>query len=229
MGSVRLVVNTATGAIAQRIDYDTFGNVVLDTNPGFQPFGFAGGLYDPQTGLVRFGARDYDPSVGRWTAKDPIGFGGGDANLYRYVRNDPVNRIDPSGKASSPADEIDEEIEFLEEALRNFEARAQPPASIQTQLEVKVILDAKTRRQIHAYQDRLSQLKAIKRLFGPGANALIFVISCVGISERANAAGRTTIEQIDVEGKRDFLETIHFYADPFVETVVDIVRDILPF
>jgi RHS repeat-associated protein len=97
LGSVRLVVNASTGAVAQRIDYDTFGRVTSDTNPGFQPFGFAGGLYDATTGLVRFGARDYEPASGRWTAKDPIGFAGNDANLYRYVRNDPVNAIDPSG------------------------------------------------------------------------------------------------------------------------------------
>jgi len=97
LGSVRLVVNTVTGAIAQRLDYDEFGQVLADSSPGFQPFGFAGGLYDPDTGLVRFGARDYDPSVGRWTAKDPIGFEGGDTNLYTYVSNDGVNRIDPTG------------------------------------------------------------------------------------------------------------------------------------
>jgi RHS repeat-associated protein len=71
LGSVRLVVNVADGSIAQQIDYDEFGQVTQDTNPGFQPFGFAGGLYDADTGLVRFGARDYDPAVGRWTAKDP--------------------------------------------------------------------------------------------------------------------------------------------------------------
>ena len=34
------------------------GNITSDTNPGFQPFGFAGGLYDTDTGLTRFGARD---------------------------------------------------------------------------------------------------------------------------------------------------------------------------
>ncbi|WP_435106738.1 RHS repeat domain-containing protein [Arhodomonas sp. AD133] len=97
LGSVRLVVNTDTGDIAQRLDYGPFGQVTEDTNPGFQPFGFAGGLYDPDTGLVRFGARDYDPEVGRWTAKDPILFVGGDTNLYGYVLYDPVNELDPNG------------------------------------------------------------------------------------------------------------------------------------
>ena len=97
LGSPRLVVNVTTGVIVQRMDYDEFGQVTTDTNPGFQPFGFAGGLYDRDTGLVRFGARDYDAETGRWTAKDPILFAGGDTNLYGYVVNDPVNWVDPLG------------------------------------------------------------------------------------------------------------------------------------
>jgi RHS repeat-associated protein len=98
LGSVRLVVDAATGAIAQRIDYDEWGRAIYVTGAAdFQPFGFAGGLHDPDTGLVRFGARDYDPEVGRWTAKDPIGFVGGDFNLFGYVLRDPVNLRDPTG------------------------------------------------------------------------------------------------------------------------------------
>ncbi|MGH8474248.1 MAG: RHS repeat-associated core domain-containing protein [Methylococcales bacterium] len=97
LGSPHLVVDVGAGAVAQRMDYDTFGNVLQDTNPGFQPFGFAGGLYDRDTGLVRFGARDYEPMTGRWTAKDPILFAGGDSNLYVYVGNDPINTEDSSG------------------------------------------------------------------------------------------------------------------------------------
>jgi RHS repeat-associated protein len=102
LGSPRVIVDVNTGAIAQRMDYDEFGNVILDTNPGFQPFGFAGGLYDSLTGLVRFGVRDYDPETGRWTTKDPIGFAGGDTNLYGYVLSDPVNFIDPRGLKEYP-------------------------------------------------------------------------------------------------------------------------------
>ena len=101
LGSPRLVVNTATGAIEQRMDYDEYGRVLSDSNPGFQPFGFAGGLYDRDTGLVRFSARDYDAETGRWTAKDPIGFEGGDDNLYGYVLGDPINHIDFDGRTLS--------------------------------------------------------------------------------------------------------------------------------
>ena len=101
LGSPRLVVNTADGTVVQRLDYDPWGQVILDTNPGFQPFGYAGGLYDRDTGLVRFGARDYDPETGRWTAKDPIQFHGGDSNLYAYVLSDPINWVDPFGLESA--------------------------------------------------------------------------------------------------------------------------------
>jgi len=97
LGSPRFVVEAATNQIMQVMEYDAFGNVTLDTSPGFQPFGFAGGLYDRDTRLVRFGARDYDPDVGRWITRDSILFAAGDTNLYAYVSNDPVTRIDVTG------------------------------------------------------------------------------------------------------------------------------------
>ena len=97
VGSLRVVADSI-GNMVKRIDYDSFGNIIAETNSDLKiPFGFAGGLHDRDTGLVRFGYRDYDPDVGRWTAKDPILFAGGDTDLYGYVLNDPVNMIDPEG------------------------------------------------------------------------------------------------------------------------------------
>ena len=97
VGSLRLVADS-TGSVVKRIEYDSFGNIINDTDPLFEiPFGFAGGLHDRDTGLVRFGYRDYDLDIGRWTAKDPILFAGGDVDLYGYCLSDPISFIDPNG------------------------------------------------------------------------------------------------------------------------------------
>lgn len=95
--SVRYVVDVENALIVQEYEYDEHGNIMKDTNPGFQSLGYAGGLLDPDTRFVRFGYRDYDPTIGRWTTKDPIGFLGGDTNLYAYVGGDPMSYVDPSG------------------------------------------------------------------------------------------------------------------------------------
>jgi RHS repeat-associated protein len=96
-GSVRMVVNVADGSTAEQLDYDEFGRVLADSAPGFQPFGFGGGLYDSGTGLVRFGARDYSAETGQWTARDPIDFDGAQLSLYAYAGNDPLNSVDSFG------------------------------------------------------------------------------------------------------------------------------------
>ncbi|MEM9385517.1 MAG: RHS repeat-associated core domain-containing protein [Pseudomonadota bacterium] len=102
-GSVRLVVDSSDGTVVQRIDYGVWGDIEFDSNPGFQPFGFAGGLYDQDTGLTYFNYRDYDASTGRWMTADPSGFVGSKTNLYAYVDNDPINLIDPMGMEDTPA------------------------------------------------------------------------------------------------------------------------------
>ena len=102
VGTPRRLVHTTTGAVGQRLDVDEFGVVQADAPIGFQPIGFAGGLYEGDTGLVRFGARDYDARSGTWAAKDRAAFGGGSQNLYSYASGDPVNHTDPSGYVAIP-------------------------------------------------------------------------------------------------------------------------------
>src|SRR5690606_971485 len=82
--------------VVQRLEHDEFGRVLFDSHPGLQPFGFAGGIVDADTGLVRFGARDYEPTTGRWTARDPVRLAGG-KNPYVYLSGAPTKAKDPGG------------------------------------------------------------------------------------------------------------------------------------
>ena len=97
------------GNVVQRYVYDAFGgitiydnqnNVITPTSSKYlkNPFTFTGREYDPETGLYYYRARYYHPETGRFLSEDPIMFDGGDENLYRYVRNNPLNFTDPSGK-----------------------------------------------------------------------------------------------------------------------------------
>jgi len=128
LGSPRVVVDSTTGVVAQRMDFDGYGVVTLENPAAFQPFGFAGGIYDQHTKLTRLGARDYDATTGRWTVKDPFGLAGltkvqmrlldaarrnprmvaaarelqfSDVNLYVYALNDPLNNSDSWGLATT--------------------------------------------------------------------------------------------------------------------------------
>jgi RHS repeat-associated protein len=96
------LIDDSNGEVVHVFETDEFGRVSRDTNPGLFPFGFAGCLYDRVTRLCHFGSRDYDPEVGRWLQRDPIGFAGGDSNLYGYVINDPINYVDPTGLMKLP-------------------------------------------------------------------------------------------------------------------------------
>jgi RHS repeat-associated protein len=96
------VVTDAAGSGLKVVEYDAWGVKTSDSNPSFDlPVGFAGGIPESAAGLVRFGFRDYEPGTGRWAAKDPILFRGGQANLATYVRNDPVNLVDPDGRITA--------------------------------------------------------------------------------------------------------------------------------
>jgi RHS repeat-associated protein len=83
----------------QRYAYDSFGNMTITTNGNInQPYTYTSREYDTETGMYFYRARYYDPKVGRFVTKDPIGFAGGDVNLFGYTKNNPVNFNDPIGK-----------------------------------------------------------------------------------------------------------------------------------
>jgi RHS repeat-associated protein len=91
------VITDNVGNVVNVVTYDAFGVKLSDSNPSLNfPIGFAGGIADGITPLVRYGYRDYEPGTGRWVARDPILFEG-DLNLYVYVGNGPATYIDPSG------------------------------------------------------------------------------------------------------------------------------------
>ncbi|MEJ5341555.1 MAG: RHS repeat-associated core domain-containing protein [Thermogutta sp.] len=78
--------------------YDAFGKVTSESNPTIDSlFLFTGRPFDSDTQLQNNLNRWYDARVGRWLSEDPIGFAGGDPNLYRYVGNTVPSRIDPFG------------------------------------------------------------------------------------------------------------------------------------
>ncbi|MBN1662328.1 MAG: C40 family peptidase [Deltaproteobacteria bacterium] len=97
LGSITALSDSA-GTIVQRYEYDTFGNTTITLQGNIsQPYAFTGREWHTETGMYFYRARYYDPQVGRFVTKDPIGFAGGDVNLYGYVLNNPVMLIDPSG------------------------------------------------------------------------------------------------------------------------------------
>lgn len=94
LGSV-IAVTAGTGRVLGAARYDAYGNLVACR--GTQPaFGFAGMLRDASTGLNLTLFREYDPAIGRWLSRDPIGEAGG-INLYAYVLGNPLRWADPLG------------------------------------------------------------------------------------------------------------------------------------
>jgi RHS repeat-associated protein len=101
LGTVRDIVNNS-GTVIDHIDYTAYGIATETSSSNGDRFKYAGMELDAVTGLDYDRARWYDPNSGRFLAQDPISFGGGDSNLYRYVGNVPTNLTDPSGLAPPP-------------------------------------------------------------------------------------------------------------------------------
>ncbi|MDD5160802.1 MAG: peptidoglycan DD-metalloendopeptidase family protein [Sulfuricurvum sp.] len=99
-----LSLTNKEGKSIESYSYDAFGNITQHTKTleTYNPYGYTGREADTDD-LYYYRARYYDPTIGRFITPDPIGFAGGDTNFYRYVGNDPVNFVDPSGLLANMA------------------------------------------------------------------------------------------------------------------------------
>jgi|GEM_PF-1737301 len=116
LGSIRFLVDS-TGEAVNSYEYDSFGRLLVADETVDNPFTFTGREHDAETGLYYLRARYYDPQTGRFVSEDPIGFAGGDPNLYAYAFNDPVSLADPSGLIT-PLDVLD--VFFFFDSLKDF-------------------------------------------------------------------------------------------------------------
>ncbi len=98
LGSI-IALTDSRQKVVESFDYDSFGNMKRNGEHIDQPFTFTGREKDEETGLYYYRARYYDPQVGRFISKDPIGFASGNSVLYGFVGNNPVNFVDPTGLA----------------------------------------------------------------------------------------------------------------------------------
>jgi RHS repeat-associated protein len=96
LGSVREIL-IANGSVAAAYGYDPFGNRTQLTGTMVSDIGFTGFYTESVSGLSLALYRQYDPRLGRWISRDPLGERGG-VNLYDYVRNNPTRWIDPLGE-----------------------------------------------------------------------------------------------------------------------------------
>jgi RHS repeat-associated protein len=98
LGSITSLSNSA-GAVAETYTYDSYGKPTTSSGTLVNPFQYTGREFDSETGIYYYRARYFDPSAGRFLSEDRLRFGQG-VNFYRYVQNNPLSSIDPSGNGT---------------------------------------------------------------------------------------------------------------------------------
>ena len=175
LGTVRDIIN-AGGQVIDHIDYSAVRRRPLGNQPGlWRPLQVHRRKYDAGTGLYYFRGRYYDPVQGRFLNEDPLGFLAGDANLYRYIGNQPTAGTDPFGDDAL----VERALEF-QGNLFSTAAQAQIAAAINSSFN---LLEAWA-------QDRLTAADlqmALDEVQSAGSNTLFAPLTAFG--NAINAAG----------------------------------------
>lgn len=170
LGSTTTLTDS-TGSVVQQYRYSPFGETSRSTTVN-NPFQFAGREND-ETGLYYYRARHYSPKWGRFVSQDPIGFEGGDSNLYAYVGNNPVDFTDPTGLQN--LQQFDEK-KFAEESATRVVKKVVEEKVLKDKCEIKKWKNPDANKE---YQDTVKiseegkkgvkeQAKAIKQAFETG-------------------------------------------------------------
>ena len=111
-------LSDAAGTITQRYQFDAFGSITFQSGTTTNNYRFQTKEFHPKSNLVYFGARWYNPAIGRWITPDPLGIIDG-PNIYIYLNNNPLNDIDPWGLCEGVSwwEKLEEIIEKLLDAV----------------------------------------------------------------------------------------------------------------
>jgi RHS repeat-associated protein len=142
-----------TGTVQNRYQYDAWGNYRNQSGTHWNPFGFTGHEYDPETGLYYAKARFYDPEVGRFLSEDPA-----EPDLttppslhkYLYAYGNPTYYVDPDGREVSITPKGNFVVTYPDGTVRSFTAEryAHNPAAVET-----AILESVAGDQVSAKHD----------------------------------------------------------------------------
>ncbi|HEU5182157.1 MAG TPA: RHS repeat-associated core domain-containing protein, partial [Candidatus Polarisedimenticolia bacterium] len=152
------------GQVVERYRYDAYGQVTFLSPTGTPLTGsavlnnvlFTGRYLDVESGLYYFRARTYHPYLGRFLQRDPLGEAAS-LNLYSYVSNNPVNRIDPSGMADMTPEQI-ADTERAHAALKAGIGRE--GARAMADYDMGVVTGAQGRDMEGAYRAGVARLSA---------------------------------------------------------------------